>query len=552
MLDTGMILAGSVVLLLLWYALWKGLVPRLLGIDPHRTRAQDKLPGVSTWVLSIGQAALMIGAAPLFGYTIALQFGAMPTLIWIVAGAMLLAAPVQVALLWLSVRRGEKGITGLMSEQRWWGKRVLSLLAWVLCVVAIAVLADTAATGLDGSVQKMQPKDFVTDQQGYEAALEKARAEGTQLDIMTFVDTQAYEAAQESCEFEAARRAEIAAATAALLLLSLLFGRLVFDARRRALPWLLVVLFFFGYYLLWSSGNARIALPRGQWIILLFAYAAWMLFVPVRKISHPRDVLTGVFALGMAAVAMIGALMGPRMMPEPMFAGWTTRTAPMMLPILCTAMLAGGANVLTAMSSVKRNTDYIRSEQQTVPVALGGTLIAAFVGVVFTVGAVAYRQQVFGAVGAFSGPREVMGAVAAMMAQTGLPHEWATMWVMLVCVGCAMGALDMATRLACSLLYDEFAPETVPSGSFAPERLAAALVTLAGAFLLVMDGDYWGLWPYAGILSIGLCGVLLLSVAGWLRRAKRPRAWLILPAAIMLLLALGAVAAIVWNYVVVK
>ncbi len=549
MLDTGMILAGAVTLLLLWYALWKGLLPGLLGIDPHRTRVKDKLRGVDTWVLTIGQAALMIGAAPLFGYTIALQFGAMPTLIWIVGGAMLLAAPVQVALLWLAVRRGEKNITSLMPEKSGWGKRVLAVLAWALCVVTIAVLADTAATGLDGSVQKMQPKDFVTDSAGYEAALDKARTEGLQLDIMPFVDAQAYETAQQDSAWESTRRAEVAAATVAVLLLALLFGRLVIDERRRALPWLLVILFLFGYYLLWSSGVAVITLPRGQWMILLFAYAAWMLFVPARKLSHPRDMLTGVFALGMSVVAAVGALMGPRAMPEPVFAGWTTSTTPMMLPILCTAMLAGGANLLTALSSVKRNTRYIRSERQTVPVALGGTLIAAFVGVVFTVGAVACRQQAVGAVGAFSGPREVMGAVAAMMAQTGLPYAWATQWVMLVCVGCAMGALDMATRLACSLLYDEFASDTVPGGLFAPERLLAALVTLAGAFLLVMDADYWGLWPYAGMLSLGLCGALLLTVTGWLRRAKRPRAWLILPALIMLLLALGAVAVVVWNHV---
>ncbi|MDR3050849.1 MAG: hypothetical protein LBU67_03910 [Oscillospiraceae bacterium] len=554
----GFWLAGAALMLFVWYRLWRRYCARGFGMDPYRIQAVADRRSAPVWVLVMAQVALLCGV-PLVNYTQAAVYGVGPMALWVLLGAMLLSALPTAALIWLPTRTKGLGaaamLRGQLGER---GVRAISLAAWLLCMLCLAVMLDTVAGSLDGIPARVMPGDYLADEERYNQvdALTSYRGEQP-VDVMDYVDLPAFNAARETSEWEAARRGVTAGALVAVSLLALVFGQAVFRVRRSSLlAGVLVMALFIAYWaaLAWQY---PLRLTVGQWRRGLFVYAVVGMFVRPVTLSRPRDTLAGLLTLALALAATAGAWMGGVAVAPPLWLGTAAPGMPPMLPTLCTIGLAGGAGVLGFFSAAGRNTPQLTGEPQAARVGLGGALLAAWVGLVFVVALGSYSEPAAG--GALLAPVPVRAladlavqalepALAALgLAQAGLAREWAAVWVMLVVALCAMSALDVAARLGCALLRGAFAGGWLSNKRFAPARLVCAGVTAGGAWLVTEYLNYDMIWPLFGAVSPGLCAALVLPAVAWLRRAGRAWRCLAVIAAALALLSLVSGGRMLWQ-----
>ncbi len=71
------------------------------------------------WVLFGHHFAAISGAGPLIGPVLAIQFGYMPGLVWLIVGVCLAGAVQDMMVLASSVRRGGQSLAGIARTERW-------------------------------------------------------------------------------------------------------------------------------------------------------------------------------------------------------------------------------------------------------------------------------------------------------------------------------------------------------------------------------------------------------------------------------------------------
>ena len=213
------------------------------------------------------------------------------------------------------------------------------------------------------------------------------------------------------------------------------------------------------------------------------------------------------------------------------------------MPYLFITTLAGGANCVYLLSTAQRTARYIGREHQAYSIAFGGTMIAAFVGVIVVTSLGQYAALPLSTLqDAINSPRLLMGGVANLLHQTGLPLQWSALWVMLVFLGCALGALDTAVRLGMTLIHNIYFHANAQSKLFTLDKLLSAFLTVIAALLLT-NITYQALWPLFGAVSLGLCATAMLPVIVWVKSTGR-RVWMLIAPTALLggfsLYALGA------------
>src|SRR5499426_2552082 len=141
--------------------------------DLRRTPAHEFNDGqnyhpTNKWVLFGHHFAAISGAGPLIGPVLAIQYGYMPGLLWLVIGVCLAGAVQDMLVLAASVRRGGKSLAQIArSELGPWANGVVSAAILFIVVIALAGLGYVVVKALGGEeinlpegMQIRLPEDF--------------------------------------------------------------------------------------------------------------------------------------------------------------------------------------------------------------------------------------------------------------------------------------------------------------------------------------------------------------------------------------------------------
>src|SRR3982750_3106566 len=107
----------------------------------HRFNDGQNYHPTNKWVLFGHHFAAISGAGPLIGPVLAIQYGYMPGLLWLVIGVCLAGAVQDMLVLGASVRRGGKSLAGIArAELGPYATAVVSVAILFIVVIALAGL----------------------------------------------------------------------------------------------------------------------------------------------------------------------------------------------------------------------------------------------------------------------------------------------------------------------------------------------------------------------------------------------------------------------------
>lgn len=516
------------VAVILWGAYrWYGtfLVRRVFGVDdasptPAHTQRDDVdyIPTPAP-VLFGHHFASIAGLGPLLGPAIAVVWGWLPALIWIVVGSIFIGAVHDTGCLVASVRNRARSIADVTADVMGHRARTLFLLfaifalslAMGVFVVNISMLFAPGAGAAEGGhvPQAVLPSVML-------------------IVIAVTVGVLHYRL-----------RLTLAPLTVLAVTASLIF------------VWLGVKM------PVTAIGSVSLTPERWTYALMVYAFAASVL--PVWLLLQPRDYVNSFqLYLGMALL-FIGTLMGNPRLVAPAVNTSASGLQPL-FPMLFITVACGAVSGFHALVASGTTSKQIARESHVQPVAYGGMLTEgllatlALIGVAAGLGSAgewATRYADWKSAGTHALANFVHGA-GAIVAMSGVPIELSKVFVATVAVGFALTTLDSGTRL---IRYNvqELGSAWRLSVLQRPLVATAIAVGFIGGFALMRSPDpVTGqlkplgsiLWQLFGTSNQLLAGLSLLVVSLYLRALGRATVYTTMPMTFMLVV---TVTALVWS-----
>ena len=323
--------------------------------------------------------------------------------------------------------------------------------------------------------------------------------------------------------------------------------------------------------------------PVVVWTVLLLAYCYAASVLPVGLLLQPRDLLnSGLLFLTMgalvvgAAVAAVGG--GADLSAAPMIAPAASRPfdAPAILPFLFVTVACGACSGFHCLVASGTSSKQVKSELDARPVGYGAMLAEAFLAVLVILACTAglgmnaalpqadgspsgltpqgawEAVYVPGGSWASFGLKQMIGAFvvggANFLNQIGIPIWFGVGLIATTVAGFAATTLDSATRLQRYVVQELAGGLAEKSAVFAPltgRHPATLIAVLAGGAIAMLpaagpSGESRGygtggliLWPLFGATNQLLAGLAFLVIAFYLHRRNKPVLWLI-PAALLM------------------
>ncbi len=515
-----LVLFGVVILLALayrWYGRW--LTTRVFPLDDseptpaHTMRdGRDFVPAPPLVVFGHHFASIA-GLGPLLGPAIAVIWGWVPALLWIVLGCIFVGAVHDLGCLYSSLRNRARSVADLAYDVAGARARVLFLLFSIFALalamgVFVINIANLFAPGAGGAEGGHVP----------EAVLPSV------------------------------------ALIAIALAVGVLFYRYRVSLAKLTLPALLASLLF-----VWLGVQYPIThlfgleLSAPLWTYLLLGYALVATLLPVWVLLQPRDYLNSFqLFLGMGLL-LIGAVVGGFTLSAPAF-NPAPAGAPPMFPLLFITIACGavsGFHSLVASGTTVRQLD---RQSHALPIGYGGMLTEgllatlALLAVAAGLGAEWQSRYPDWLTAGKSALANFVHGAGALVSAVGVPLALAKVFVATVAVGFALTTLDTGARLIRYNLQElgrawRITPLVNPTLS---TLLAVGLI---GFFALLkapdpVTGELKSvgalLWQLFGASNQLLAALSLLVVSLYLRSLGRPTLYTLLPMCLMLVATLTA------------
>ncbi|MFH5803596.1 carbon starvation protein A [Alienimonas sp. DA493] len=316
--------------------------------------------------------------------------------------------------------------------------------------------------------------------------------------------------------------------------------------------------------------------PVVVWTVLLLAYCYAASVLPVGLLLQPRDLLnSGLLFLTMAALvvgaAVAGATGDASLDSAPMIVAADARPfdAPAILPFLFVTVACGACSGFHCLVASGTSSKQVKSELDARPVGYGAMLSEAFLAVLvilactaglgmaatgptgeaFASGRAAWESTYVpgGSWASFRLPQMIGAFVAGganFLQEVGIPAWFGVGLIATTVAGFAATTLDSATRLQ-RYVVQELAgglAEKAPAFHVLTGRHPATLVAvLAGGAIALIRAPGLGygtggliLWPLFGATNQLLAGLAFLVIAFYLHRRRAPVLWLV-PAALLMI-----------------
>jgi len=297
--------------------------------------------------------------------------------------------------------------------------------------------------------------------------------------------------------------------------------------------------------------------PVGCWVILLLIYAYIASTLPVQTLLQPRDyinafqLITAMLLLVLGILAARPAFAAPAVALQP--AG-----APPLWPMLFITVACGAVSGFHALVSSGTSSKQCDLETSALPIAYGGMLLEGFLAVCVLIacgaglglgltaadgtlltGAAAFSQQ-YANWAAADGLGAKVGAFitgsANMITRLGLPRPLIITIMGVFVASFAATTLDTATRIQRYIISELARAVRLP---WLGRRHPATALAVLSALWLAFQGGSGGkgaliLWPVFGAMNQLLAGLALLVITVWLARNHKPLWITVLPMLFML------------------
>ena len=473
---------------------------KVLVLDPDRpTPAREYEDGVdyvptNKWILLGHHFTSITGAGPIVGPAIAVIWGWLPALLWVVLGAVLVGAVHDFGALFTSVRHKGRSIGTILGKYAGERARVLFL----LLILALAILVNAVFA--------------------YVIAILFIKYPTSVLPAWTIVP------------------------------LAILFGLSVYRIRVNFL--IPTVFFLLILYTAVYAGTkfpidikplaSAIGLePIMLWIVILFVYTFFASSLPVWILLQPRDFLNGLQLIILLGLIYLGAIVANPSVSAPAV-NLSPEGAPPIFPFLFITIACGALSGFHALVSSGTSSKQLEKETDARTVGylgfLGESSLAVAVIIACTAGLTMFSadrfSQLYGSWASIKSspvPAVVEGG-GNLISALGIPQDLSNTLIATLIVLFAATTMDTSVRIQRYILNElgtiyEIDPL---KGKWTASGLS---VLTSMGLVLAKEGGKGGLllWPVFGAANQLLAGLALLVTYLYLRFSGRPTAPYLIP-----------------------
>jgi len=488
------------------------------ALTPARRMEDGKnFTPASAFTVFSHQFSSICGAGPVTGTIVAMAFGWVPVVLWVLVGGIFFGAVHDFGALYASMKNNGKSLAQLIEKYIGkTGRRLFLLFSWLFCIIVIAAFTSmvcgtfkfTAAA--DGSV------DF--------AKSYAAGCAGTISILFTFVAI-AFGWAQR--KFNLSGAAEFGVAVVSI-----------------------VLMFAVGM-------QFPLYLNLNQWIAVVMVYLVFAGAMPIQTLKQPRDYLTTIMMVVMIVCAVLGIFVlgfqGKATITAPAFTGFSTKSG-MMFPVLFVSVACGALSGFHSLVSSGTSSKQVSDERDAVKVGYGAMVLESFVGILaIIIAGIMFSDMNTAGTGALnvvdatgkavaSTPFQIFAAgIARGMQSFGIDGTVATVFMTMNVSALALTSLDAVARIARTSFSEFFASSNdalaIESKAGAMKVLGnpwfATVVTLVPGLALTFGG-YLAIWPLFGASNQLLGGMTMITLAVFCKCTGRKGAMLYVPVAFLL------------------
>ncbi len=421
--------------------------------------------------------ASIAGAAPIIGPAIAVVWGWLPAVIWIVVGSIFMGAVHDFAVLVLSMRNGGKSVAQISATVLGPRTRPLFLLVvFVLVMVVIAVFADAIAKLFIAYPGSVLPVNF-------------------QIIVAVLIGWVSYKKA--------------------FPLLWPSIAALV----------LLYAMVFVGEAIPLSLGDWFGQRQGLVWVVLLLVYSFIASVIPVWILLQPRDYINShQLFVGLAAM-IAGIFIAQPLIQAPALAQ-PPADAPSLLPFLFVTIACGAISGFHGLVSSGTTSKQIENATDAPMIGYGGMLGEGLVALLATLavsaGLADFAEHYHSfAAAAKGGIASFVAGASTFVSALGIPAGPSQVLVAVMVISFAATSLDTGVRIQRYILSEL---GEIYGIQVLTQRYVAGFLAVAPPLALYLSGKDKALWPLFGATNQLLAGLSLVVVTVWLKKTGRP--WL--------------------------
>ncbi len=459
------------------------------------------------------------GAGPIVGPIIAvLYFGWLAASLWVALGAVFMGAVHDFTSLMVSVRNKGNSMADVAEEVVSHRARIIfAIFIWITLVLVVAVFGVVTA------------KTFIAQ---------------PSIVLPTFM----------------------------LIFIAVFFGWLVYRAGTPIWLGTVIALLLIAFFL-YLGDLYPLPLPRTvnftiftssasmTWFGILMIYALFASVLPVWLLLQPRDYLSmWLLFLGMG-LGYLGLIFAHPIINAPAFTHFSTKVGPLwpMLFVIIACGAISGFHSLVAGGTTSKQLD---KESHGKVIGYGAMIMEATLAtLVIVIGAAALKWDPTGTGGGIGyqflmtkakggGPITTFATGFGQLVKEipGLNTKIGIYVGMLMLNGFVITTLDTATRLA-RFILQELTRDSIP---LVANRWIATIITIAFAWYFGASGSWKTIWPVFGASNQLVAALTLTVVSAYFLGVRKPFAYTVIPAILMLLTTMGALAFQFYKFVWIK
>ena len=482
------------------------------ALTPARRMEDGKsFSPASAFTVFSHQFSSICGAGPVTGTIVAMAFGWLPVVLWVLIGGIFFGAVHDFGALYASMKNNGKSLAQLIEKYIGkTGRRLFLIFSWLFCIIVIA-----AFTSMVCGTFKYTPAEAggINFAKSYAAG-----CAGTISILFTFVAI-AFGWAQRKFNLDGAKEFVVAVVA-------------------------IVLMFAVGM-------QFPLYLDLNQWIAVVMVYLVFAGAMPIQTLKQPRDYLTTIMMVVMIVCAVLGIVVlgvnGQATITAPMFTGFSTKSG-MMFPVLFVSVACGALSGFHSLVSSSTSSKQVSNETDAVKVGYGAMVLESFVGVLaIIIAGIMFSDMNTAGTGALnngvaSTPFQIFAAgIARGMKAFGVDGTVATVFMTMNVSALALTSLDAVARIARTSFSEFFAKSNdalaIEDKSGAMKVLGnpwfATLVTLIPGLALTFGG-YLAIWPLFGASNQLLGGMTMITLAVFCKCTGRKGAMLYVPVAFLL------------------
>ena len=482
------------------------------ALTPARRMEDGKsFSPASAFTVFSHQFSSICGAGPVTGTIVAMAFGWLPVVLWVLIGGIFFGAVHDFGALYASMKNNGKSLAQLIEKYIGkTGRRLFLIFSWLFCIIVIAAFTSMVCGTFKYTPAEAGGIDF--------AKSYAAGCAGTISILFTFVAI-AFGWAQRKFNLDGAKEFVVAVVA-------------------------IVLMFAVGM-------QFPLYLDLNQWIAVVMVYLVFAGAMPIQTLKQPRDYLTTIMMLVMIVCAVLGIVVlgvnGQATMTAPVFTGFSTKSG-MMFPVLFVSVACGALSGFHSLVSSGTSSKQVSNEADAVKVGYGAMVLESFVGVLaIIIAGIMFSDMNTAGTGALnngvaSTPFQIFAAgIARGMKAFGVDGTVATVFMTMNVSALALTSLDAVARIARTSFSEFFAKSNdalaIEDKSGAMKVLGnpwfATLVTLIPGLALTFGG-YLAIWPLFGASNQLLGGMTMITLAVFCKCTGRKGAMLYVPVAFLL------------------